>query len=122
MANFLVDENLPPQLARWLRRLGYRARAVRDVGLKGKGDEEIIGWVQKHGAVIITSDLDFGEFFYGKYLGAFGVIILRSKSQSAAAFEKLLRMLHSTNVLKDTTLSRSLVVAEEKGYRWRRFQ
>ena len=71
MANFLVDENLPPQLARWLRRLGYRARAVRDVGLKGKGDEEIIGWVQKHGAVIITSDLDFGEFFYGKYLGEF---------------------------------------------------
>lgn len=122
MADFLVDENLPPKLAVWLRRFGYRAQAVREVGLKGKSDEEIIGWVQKRGAVIITSDLDFGEFFYWKNLGNFGVIILRSKSQSAAAFEKLLRMLHSEKVLKGAKLSNSLIVAEEKGYRWRRFE
>ena len=63
MADFVVDENLPPKLALWLRHFGYRAHAVREVGLKGKADEEIIGWVQKRGAVIITSDLDFGEFF-----------------------------------------------------------
>lgn len=122
MADFLVDENLPPKVARWLRRSGYTAKAVREVGLKGKGDEEIIGWVQKRGAVIITSDLDFGEFFYWKNFGNFGVIILRSKSQSAAAFEKLLRLLHSERVLKDEKLSNSLIVVGEKGYRWRRFE
>ena len=122
MTSFLVDENLSSGLAVWLRRFGYRAHAVREVGLKGKDDDEIINWAKSHNTIIITADLDFGEFFYWRSLGSFGVIILRSKLQSAASFKKLLRKLHNEKVLKDERLAGSLVVIEEKGYRWRKFE
>jgi len=74
MLKFLIDENLSPQLASLLKRWNYDAYAVREVGLKGKSDEEIITWLQKEKCILITSDLDFGEFFYGKSLVSFGVI------------------------------------------------
>jgi len=122
MASFLVDENLSPKLAVWLRRLGHKAEAVRETELKGKSDDEIIDWAENHNLIIITADLDFGEFFYGKSLGGFGVIILRSKLQNATSFKKLLRKLHNEKVLKDQRLDRSLVVIDESGYRWRRFE
>ncbi len=121
MTLFLLDENLSPHLVIWLRRLGYTAKAARELDIKGGSDEDVVRWAQKHKAVILTSDLDFGEFFYGKSLGAFGVIILRSKFQSIDSFKKILKTLHMNKVLKDTRLANSLLVADESGYRWRRF-
>ncbi|MDP3935089.1 MAG: DUF5615 family PIN-like protein [Candidatus Giovannonibacteria bacterium] len=121
MTLFLLDENLSPHLAIWLRHLGYTAKAVRETNLKGRSDEDVVKWAQKHKAVILTSDLDFGEFFYGKNLGAFGVIILRSRFQSIDSFKKMLKTLHVDNVLKDKRLANSLLVADENSYRWRRF-
>jgi len=38
---FLIDENLSPLLSDYLRSLNFDAKAARDVGLKGKSDEEI---------------------------------------------------------------------------------
>lgn len=122
MLRFIVDENLSPALAGWLRRLKYNARAVREVGLKGKSDEEIISWLQKYDCIIITSDLDFGEFFYWKTLGNFGVIVLRSKSQSIVAYKQTLMRLHKQDVLKDKKLTGALLVVSETRLRWRKFK
>ena len=121
MAIFLLDENISPELAPWLRRSGYDVRAVRDIGFKGKSDEDIIEWLKAHEAVLITSDLDFGEFFYGREHGSFGVVILRSKSQEIEAFQKILDSLHLAGVLQDKQLSNALVVAGENNYRLRKF-
>ena len=121
MTTFLLDENLSPLLARWLKSLHYDAYAVRDVGLKGKSDEDIIAWIQEHGAVLITSDLDFGEFFYSHNLGSFGVIILRSKSQNITAFQQILKNLHMRGLLRDDRLNSTLIVAIEQEYRLRKF-
>ncbi|KKS96578.1 hypothetical protein A3B05_02100 [Candidatus Giovannonibacteria bacterium RIFCSPLOWO2_01_FULL_43_160] len=121
MTLFLLDENLSPHLAIWLRHLGYAAKAARETNLKGRSDEDVVRWAQKHKAVILTSDLDFGEFFYGKSLGAFGVIILRSRSQGIDSFKKILKTLHAGKVLKDKRLISSLLVADENNYRWRKF-
>ena len=94
---------------------------ARETNLKGRSDEDVVRWAQKHKAVILTSDLDFGEFFYGKSLGAFGVIILRSRSQGIDSFKKILKTLHAGKVLKDKRLISSLLVADENNYRWRKF-
>ena len=56
MASFLVDENLSPKLAVWLRRLGHKAEAVRETELKGKSDDEIIDWAENHNLIIILYD------------------------------------------------------------------
>lgn len=121
MQKFLIDENLSPLLAKWLRGLGYDARSVREVALKGKSDEEILRWLRERGSILITSDLDFGEFFYWRNFGDFGVIILRGERRSVVVFEEMLSRLHKQGILKDERLVNSLLVVNEKGYRWRRF-
>lgn len=47
MPKFLIDEALSPFLAGFLQELGYEAVAVREVGLKGKSDREIVAWAKK---------------------------------------------------------------------------
>jgi predicted nuclease of predicted toxin-antitoxin system len=57
--NFLVDAQLPPALAQWLREAGHSAQAVRQMGLREAEDGEIWMHALKVGAVIITKDEDF---------------------------------------------------------------
>ena len=122
MRRFLIDENLSPLLADWLVASGYEASAVRDVGLKGAPDENIIRWLQEERSILITSDLDFGEFFYGKEFGAFAVVVLRNASQSTESFQAIPKNLHAQGILRDARLENSLLVATKTGYRWRKFQ
>lgn len=121
MAIFLLDENLSPELAPWLRKFDYDVRAVRDIGFKGKTDDDIIEWLKSCGAVLITSDLDFGEFFYGREQGSFGVVILRSKSQNIEVFQRILKNLHASGLFGDEDLKNALVLATEHNYRLRKF-
>lgn len=121
MHRFLLDENLSPRLAGFLRRLKYGAKAVRDVGLKGKNDKEIIAWLQHNNYILITSDTDFGEFFYFGMLGKFGVIALHIKSRDYAIVKKILLKLHNEGILQDIRLSNSLLVFDQRKYRWRKF-
>ncbi len=121
MSKFLIDENLSPLLAKYLRSLKYDAISVRDIGLRGKSDEDLIGWIQKEGAIIITCDSDFGEFFYWQTLGNFGVIILRSKSQKYKSYKEILQFLHREKVLRKRSLEFSLLVATKRRYRLRKF-
>jgi predicted nuclease of predicted toxin-antitoxin system len=121
MSKFLIDENLSPHLAEYLRSSDYKAIAVREVGLKGKPDKELIKWIQKEKAILVTCDLDFGEFFYWQTLGKFGVIILRSKTQKCDSYKEVLRFLHKEKILKDKRLSTSLLIASKDKYRLRKY-
>ena len=56
---FLVDAQLPPALALWLREAGHDAQAVREVGLREAEDAEIWNRAMKTGEVLITKDEDF---------------------------------------------------------------
>lgn len=57
--SFVVDAQLPPALAGWLRSQGYECVAVRDVGLHDALDTEIWKWAAENDAVIVTQDDDF---------------------------------------------------------------
>lgn len=56
---FLVDAQLPPSLARWLREAGHEAEHVEDVGLRDGSDRAIWAHAMRTGAVIVTKDEDF---------------------------------------------------------------
>ena len=56
---FLVDAQLPPALARWLRDCGYSATAVREMGLREATDTQIWNAARESGSEIITKDEDF---------------------------------------------------------------
>ena len=56
---FLVDAQLPPSLARFLRTLGEEALACRDVGLRDADDGEIWRFAIAGGWCLVTKDEDF---------------------------------------------------------------
>jgi predicted nuclease of predicted toxin-antitoxin system len=58
---FLVDNQLPPALAKWLASHGQEALHVLDVGLAGSKDQEIWTYAQAGGLVIITKDEGFSR-------------------------------------------------------------
>jgi predicted nuclease of predicted toxin-antitoxin system len=56
---FLVDAQLPPALARWLREAGHDAAHVEDVGLREATDGPIWEHALRTGAAVVTKDEDF---------------------------------------------------------------
>ena len=81
---FLIDAQLPPALAHWLREAGYDAQAVRDVGLREAGDGEIWRYAQAQGRVIVTKDEDFARRSQAGSSGT-GIVWLRIGNTSNAA-------------------------------------
>jgi len=58
---FVVDAQLPPDLARFLASEGHEAEHVGDVGLLAASDGEIWSYALENEAVIVTKDEDFAE-------------------------------------------------------------
>jgi predicted nuclease of predicted toxin-antitoxin system len=56
---FLVDAQLPPALARWLRERGHEALTAKDAGLRDSDDTEICAYALTQDAIIVTKDEDF---------------------------------------------------------------
>lgn len=54
--NFLVDENMPRQLATAIIAIGFSAQDVRDIGLSGHPDTEVMQTAIIIDAIIITRD------------------------------------------------------------------
>ena len=86
---FLIDAQLPPGLAQWLREAGHDAQAVREVGLREAEDGAIWRHAQAHGLVIVTKDEDFAQ---RAQTGAAGPVIvwLRLGNTSNAALRMCL--------------------------------
>jgi len=57
--NILVDENMPRSLAPQLIALGFSVQDVRDIGLRGKPDTEVMAIAVEQDAIIITKDRGF---------------------------------------------------------------
>ena len=55
----LLDAQMPPGLARWLREKGHEAQPVREVGLREAEDGPIWEHARRTGAAIMTKDEDF---------------------------------------------------------------
>ena len=58
---FLVDNQLPAALAKWLVSRGHEAVHVQDVRLGAAKDEEIWSYAAAQAMVLITKDEDFSR-------------------------------------------------------------
>jgi len=58
---FLVDAQLPPDLAHWLSAQGYPSEHVNDLGLGAAPDDEIEARARKIGAVVWSKDAGFAD-------------------------------------------------------------
>ena len=58
---FKIDENLPPDLALFLREVGHDAATIWDQGLQGHSDPDIAEICCQESRTLITLDLDFSD-------------------------------------------------------------
>jgi predicted nuclease of predicted toxin-antitoxin system len=59
---FLIDNQLPPALARFLEaELGAEAQHVADLGLRDAEDAELWSYVSAHNVILISKDEDFAD-------------------------------------------------------------
>jgi predicted nuclease of predicted toxin-antitoxin system len=64
---FLVDNQLPPALARFLEaELGAEAQHVADLGLGVAADAELWNYASAHNAILISKDEDFATMILQK--------------------------------------------------------
>jgi predicted nuclease of predicted toxin-antitoxin system len=80
---FLVDANLSPRVAAWLRDKGYGALHVVDRGLAAGRDREIFEQAAREGRTVLTADLDFGDIL-ARGGGSGSVVIMRLRSTNTA--------------------------------------
>lgn len=59
--NFLVDENMPRSLAAKIAEMGFLVQDVRDIGLTGHPDNEVMQAAIAADAIIITGDRRFAD-------------------------------------------------------------
>ncbi len=58
---FLVDENMPRNLAADISELGFQAQDVRDLGLRARPDTEVMQMAIELDAILITRDRLFAD-------------------------------------------------------------
>lgn len=56
---FLIDEQLPPALARFLAAKGFESQHVRDAALERASDRQIWDYAAAGGWIVISKDVDF---------------------------------------------------------------
>ncbi len=74
---FLADENVHPELLKYLRNGGFDIISVYDEGLSGAADLDVIEKSVRLGRIIITHDSDFGTHAILRGIPFCGIIYLR---------------------------------------------
>jgi predicted nuclease of predicted toxin-antitoxin system len=116
---FLIDEDVHRSIANVLRELGHQTLDVRDVGLKGKSDQEIFRYAKRHNAAIITADLDFGDTSTFPLGSHHGIVLIRFQNEiSTSVINNELKS--SFKTLSDEDVKGNLVVVSPGKVRIRR--
>lgn len=118
MIVFLLDENLGRSTNELLRNLGFQTRTVRELGLLGSRDEELLARASKERWVILTQDKDFGNLLRFPLQAHAGVVLLRLTDQTPPAIQKALQRLFAK--VDPDSLPDTLVVVSESKIRVRR--
>ena len=87
---FLLDANLSPETADFLRRLSFNAKSLIEMRRGGLDDSGVMQLAKKEKRILITFDLDFGEIAYFSELEHLGVIVLRLTDQRIESVNSVL--------------------------------
>ncbi len=99
---FKVDENLPVEVAEFLRTRGFDAQTVYDENLIGAEDASIFMVCQSEERIILTMDLDFADLQRYPPVDTAGIVVLRLNQQRRdyilAFMPRLIRLLETEHV------------------------
>ncbi len=111
---FLTDENIDKELLDFLRSEGFDVFDIKEEGLFGKTDREILELAFKQQRVVISQDSDFGTLIFRDEVPFWGVIYLRPGHHSPQVHIQAFRALLSANL--EFSHPFILVVENEKGF------
>lgn len=83
---FLVDEDLPRSIDHLLRSYGHEAVDVRDIGLRGAKDSQIISYAQNKDLCLVTGDFDFSNIRNYPPAQYAGIIVLSIQKDATSLF------------------------------------
>lgn len=109
---FLVDAQLPPSLAQFLRELGEEATPCRDVGLRDADDDAIWQFAIAGGWCIVTKDEDFAIRRMTEMRGPSVVWLRIGNSTNPALFQWLSPLW--TNVVQELRTGQGLVEVTQR--------
>jgi predicted nuclease of predicted toxin-antitoxin system len=110
---FLLDANLSPETAEFLRNVyGFDVVDLQSLRLGSLGDEQVIELATEQNR-IITQDLDFGARFHHAAAASFGPIVLRLSDQTVGSVNRRLDRFFRHEA-SDTALEQSLVVLTDE--------
>ncbi len=82
----VVDEVLPRIIDEVLDNLGWEVKDVRDIGLRGKSDKEIINFARRSKAVLFSADLGFANILKFPPKNYYGIAILNFPTEVSTNF------------------------------------
>jgi len=115
---FLIDENISPLVAEALLQQGYDIQHVREIGLRGQPDPEIMAYARNERRCLITLDEDFSDLRRYPLGTHAGIIRLRLKFAPSATFTACLTHL-LPQLQADVLRKGSLVISDGTTYRIR---
>ncbi len=113
--SFLLDANMSPETANFLRSLGFDAKSLIEEKLGGIEDAAVAKIAEKEQRILITFDLDFGELYYFSSKKKLGIIILRLKDQRPEAVNIILGLfLKSQKIVFEKGVRRLVILSENE--------
>jgi predicted nuclease of predicted toxin-antitoxin system len=119
MPRFLVDEDLPRSLARLLREAAFSVEDVRDVGLRGRSDDEVFRYATSNSLTLLTGDLGFANILRFPLSTHSGIIVVRFPNELPATRLNQ-AILDGLRSLGDEEYAGSLAILEPGRVRLRR--
>lgn len=115
LMKIIIDMNLSPSWAGFLRDAGFEAAHWSDLGAPDALDSAIMDYARVHGSVILTHDLDFGTILAATGGNAPSVVQIRAGDLSINAIgDQILAALRQTS---DTLAAGTLVTVDAKKFR-----
>jgi predicted nuclease of predicted toxin-antitoxin system len=113
----LIDMNLAPRWAPFLRDAGHDAVHWSDVGSPQASDRELMAWAEHEGRVLFTHDLDFGAIL--AVSGARGPSVIQVRAQDTLPDHLGPLVLEALRQYRDMLDAGALVVLDEQSARAR---
>ena len=114
---FLLDENISPKTAKFIKSLDYDVKTLEDFKMIGCENGEVVKLAMKENRMIITLDMEFGYRFYFLNRRKIGMILLRLKDLRVENVNRVLESLFKKIKNEKKRLGKNLIIVEEEGYR-----
>lgn len=88
---FLLDMEISPKTADFLRNLGYDAIHLHDLESDRSTDPAVLQMARNEGRILLTHDLDFGELIAASGANTPSVIIFRLRNMNPRNVNRFLK-------------------------------